>query len=53
MCSCHSIPVCCVMFSGVKLSMKSFILSLFTHFTPIKDFLDVYNLERPGQTQNT
>ena len=21
MCSCHSIPECCVMFSGVKLSM--------------------------------
>ena len=26
MCSCHSIPKCCVMFSGVKLSMGSFIL---------------------------
>ena len=28
MCSCHSIPECCVMFSGVKLSMGSFILFL-------------------------
>ena len=26
MCGCHSIPECCVMFSGVKLSMGSFIL---------------------------
>ena len=26
MCSCHSIPECCVMFSGVKLSMGSFAL---------------------------
>ena len=24
--SCHSIPECCVMFSGVKLSMESFVL---------------------------
>ena len=28
MCSCHSIPECCVMFSGVKLSMGSFLLLL-------------------------
>ena len=28
MCSCHSTPECCVMFSGVKLSMGSFILFL-------------------------
>ena len=26
MCGCHSIPECCVMFSGVKLSMGSFVL---------------------------
>ena len=26
--SCHSIPECCVMFSGVKLSMESFLLFL-------------------------
>ena len=26
MCSCHSILECCVMFSGVKLSMGSFVL---------------------------
>ena len=28
MCSCQSIPECCVMFSGVKLSMGSFVLLL-------------------------
>ena len=28
MCSCHSIPECCVMFSGVKLSMGLFVLLL-------------------------
>ena len=26
MCSCHSILECCVMFSGVKLGMGSFVL---------------------------
>ena len=26
MCSCHSILECCVMFSGVKLSIRSFVL---------------------------
>ena len=30
MCSCHSILECCVMFSGVKLSMGSFILFIRT-----------------------
>ena len=24
MCNCHFIPECCVMFSGVKLSIRSF-----------------------------
>ena len=28
MCDCHSILECCVMFSGVKLSMGSFVLLL-------------------------
>ena len=28
MCSCHSVLECCVMFSGVKLSMGSFVLLL-------------------------
>ena len=32
MCSCHSIPECCVMFSGVKLSIRSFILLLLLLF---------------------
>ena len=27
MSSCHSIPECCVMFSGVKLGIGSFVLS--------------------------
>ena len=26
-------------------------LSLFTHFAPSKDFLDVYNVEHPSQTK--
>ena len=29
MCSCHYILECCVMFSGVKLSMGSFVLFLY------------------------
>ena len=29
MCSCHSILECCVTFSGVKLSIRSFVLLLF------------------------
>ena len=28
MCSCHSIQECCVTFSGVKLSIRSFVLFL-------------------------
>ena len=28
MCNCHSILECCVMFSGVKLSIRSFVLLL-------------------------
>ena len=34
MCSCHSILECCVTFSGVKLSIRSFVL--FQEFT-VKD----------------
>ena len=34
MCSCHSILECCVTFSGVKLSIRSFVLFLFV--------LDIY-----------
>ena len=29
MCSCHSIIECCVTFSGVKLSIRSFVLFLY------------------------
>ena len=28
MCNCHSVLECCVMFSGVKLSIRSFVLFL-------------------------
>ena len=35
MCSCHSILECCVTFSGVKLSIRSFVL--FT-FGPVQNF---------------
>ena len=31
MCNCHSILECCVMFSGVKLSIRSFNLFLAQH----------------------
>ena len=34
MCSCHSIPECCVMFSGVKLSMGLFNIDIIV-FTPL------------------
>ena len=30
MCSCHSILECCVTFSGVKLSIRSFVLFMFS-----------------------
>ena len=30
MCSCHSILECCVTFSGVKLSIRSFVLFIKT-----------------------
>ena len=29
MCSCHSIPECCVMFSGVKLSMDGIVCCIY------------------------
>ena len=32
MCSCHSFLDCCVMFSGVKLSMGSFVLFIIIIF---------------------
>ena len=35
MCSCHSILECCVTFSGVKLSIRSFVL-----------FLDKFNVSK-------
>ena len=35
MCSCHSIPECCIMFSGVKLSMGSFVLLAWIDWPPL------------------
>ena len=32
MCSCHSILECCVTFSGVKLSIRSFVLLLLSEY---------------------
>ena len=32
MCSCHSVQECCVTFSGVKLSIRSFVLLLESNF---------------------
>ena len=42
MCSCHYIPECCVMFSGVKLSMGSFVLFL----NSVKPFLYDFSLRK-------
>ena len=40
MCNCHSILECCVMFSGVKLSIRSF--NLLHQFTSM-EFTEVIN----------
>ena len=40
MCSCHSILECCIMFSGVKLSMESFVL--LADSVHIRFYLDRY-----------
>ena len=37
MCSCHSILECCVTFSGVKLSIRLFVLFLSKSFKTIDD----------------
>ena len=44
MCSCHSIPECCVMFSGVNLSMGSFVLFGKRRASRINLFLGPLNL---------
>ena len=41
MCSCHSILECCVTFSGVKLSIRSFVLFLAFHKVLFKAFKSV------------
>ena len=35
MCSCHSILECCVTFSGVKLSIRSFVLFIINDVTQL------------------
>ena len=48
MCSCHSIPECCVMFSGVKLSLGSFVLSSFQKiFSIVEILVDNKYLKQP------
>ena len=43
MCSCHSILECCVMFSGVKLSIGSFVLVYVpSHGTLMSQYLQKY-----------
>ena len=44
MCSCHSILECCVMFSGVKLSIRSFVLFIIIikHYDCVNDILYTY-----------
>ena len=39
MCSCHSILECCVMFSGVKLSIRSFVLFLRSFVLFLRSFV--------------
>ena len=63
MCSCHSIPECCVMFSGVKLSTGSFVLFQYDltlkglrrggggHFDPLRFFLDNSKTSRDFSTK--
>ena len=41
MCSCHSILECCVMFSGVKLSIRSFVLFIIDKRS-IRDSYEIY-----------
>ena len=43
MCSCHSFLDCCVMFSGVKLSMGSFVLFIIIIFLVEDESSDVSN----------
>ena len=37
MCSCHYILECCIMFSGVKLSMGSFVLCPIHYTNPLEE----------------
>ena len=58
MCSCHSIPECCVMFSGIKLSIVYFISGhlaklvlnsiLLTTGSFEKRYLKVFSIREPN-----
>ena len=39
MCSCHSVLECCVTFSGVKLSMRSFFLFVLLGLVTVKIYV--------------
>ena len=43
MCSCHSILACCVTFSGVKLSIRSFVLFLEVDVCYSRELHDYHN----------
>ena len=54
MCSCHSILECCVTFSGVKLSIRSFVLLLWTGIRSVvniksKQFYNMSQLVQNGE----
>ena len=51
MCSCHSILECCVMFSGVKLSIRSFVLFLEWHSGEFHDVKKHY-ISYPNKSLN-
>ena len=36
MCNCHSILECCITFSGVKLSIRSFVLFIIIYLMDLK-----------------
>ena len=46
MCSCHSILECCVMFSGVKLGIRAFVLLLLANLANLvfTNFANLANL---------
>ena len=51
MCSCHSILECCVTFSGVKLSIRSFVL-LHWQVCELERYSETFKFERAGEKLN-